>query len=445
MVTNNNERRHYTMNAWTFLFIFACFVCFHVNCEEKKSHVVDISYESVTELQHLLLQNYSKDFRPIHNQGKQVVIHVFWELHGINAFNEVTGEFVTSSRFTTAWVNEMMKWDQSLYNTSYIILNSANIWIPVLAFDNPTGSTDIRKEYEHGTIRCTPKGNHFFAVAIRTSTICEPDMRLYPFDRHNCTIIIYTPDYLIHEIALIPLILTDVSKLIVVSQWEATNFYSYNDDTTDYSRLAFGIEFKRKPEFVIFNLLAPVVLLCLLNITVFLLPPQSGERVSFSVTMFLSFSVYMTLISEKLPVTNPVSIFTRYLICNVTYSALILFFTVIGLRFHLAEDENEILYGCLQRLIKAVYLIFFLCGRRRRQKEDDHQVALDNKSADTVSTTDSLPPVLPENHRDLNKDKNVGDILMKDFGRLIDKFCLVFFLMMIVAGNLTFVLYIALS
>ncbi|XP_033759563.1 neuronal acetylcholine receptor subunit alpha-6-like [Pecten maximus] len=425
------------------LVLYACFICY-AQCEEK-IFSSNISYESVIELQDLLLKNYSKDFRPIQKQAEAIVIQVNWELRSINGFNEVAGELVTSSRFINVWKNEMMQWNTSVYHASYIILNSEKVWNPVLALDNPTGEDDIKSEYKEGTIRCNADGYHFLTVAVQTRTSCEPNMRLYPFDHHNCTLKIYSPEFFIGEMKLIPSVYTKVESLQQDSQWEATDIYAYNDDTVMYSRPAFGISFKRKPEFIIINLLTPIVLLCFLNLAVYILPPQSGERVSFSVTMFLSFSVYMTLISEKMPVTNPVSIFTQYLVCNVGYSAFILFTTVVGLRFHLVQEDEEMMPGCVSKFVRFLSCACSATVKSQYDINKDFPIASNGTMTDVVSRNDVMPPVVSMTNGHSKKDQAVRNMLKKDFGKLIDRICLVVLSSTLVIGNITFVMYFALS
>jgi uncharacterized membrane protein len=47
---------------------------------------------------------------------------------------------------------------------------------------------------------------------------------------------------------------------------------------------------------------------------VFLLPVESGERTSFSFTLLLTLIVFMTMVSDRLPSSNDISIFNMYLL-----------------------------------------------------------------------------------------------------------------------------------
>ena len=52
------------------------------------------------------------------------------------------------------------------------------------------------------------------------------------------------------------------------------------------------------------NTIVPVVMLSLLNVLVFLLPASSGEKMALAVTVLLSFTVYLSIISEVMPKTS---------------------------------------------------------------------------------------------------------------------------------------------
>ncbi|XP_069103849.1 acetylcholine receptor subunit alpha-like [Argopecten irradians] len=254
---------------------------------------------------------------------------------------------------------------------------------------------------------------------------------LYPFDRHNCTIKLSSIDYTVDELSLTPTSSSTTLSLDDISQWEVIGFYKYNGTTLLSSVVVFGVNFQRKPEFIIVNLLPPIILLCFLNLAVFFLPPQSGERVSFSVTMFLSFSVYMTLITEKLPITNPVSIFTKYRMCNVGYSALILFTTVIGLRLHMSESNERI----------PVWLEKIICSRSNAKMNGYN---IDPKSCNAPNVPNARSSCV-DTVKKLQIEDGAVLVTLKDIGIMLDKVFFGFFLSVLVAANIVYTVYIASS
>lgn len=60
---------------------------------------------------------------------------------------------------------------------------------------------------------------------------------------------------------------------------------------------------RRRPLFYTVNLLLPSIFLMVMDVVGFYLPPDSGERVSFKVTLLLGYSVFLIIVSDTLPAT----------------------------------------------------------------------------------------------------------------------------------------------
>ncbi|KAH3697947.1 hypothetical protein DPMN_085459 [Dreissena polymorpha] len=68
--------------------------------------------------------------------------------------------------------------------------------------------------------------------------------------------------------------------------------------------IIFDVYLKRKPTYVVNNIILPLIVLIALNGCVFLLPERSGEKIGFAVTVFLSFMVFATIVQATLPVNS---------------------------------------------------------------------------------------------------------------------------------------------
>lgn len=60
---------------------------------------------------------------------------------------------------------------------------------------------------------------------------------------------------------------------------------------------------RRRPLFYTVSLLLPSIFLMVMDIVGFYLPPDSGERVSFKITLLLGYSVFLIIVSDTLPAT----------------------------------------------------------------------------------------------------------------------------------------------
>ena len=96
------------------------------------------------------------------------------------------------------------------------------------------------------------------------------------------------------------------SLILSLSQTEARH-YSYPSTYRlgwKHTGTTFVVHLRRKRTFYILNTIIPVVMLSLLNVLVFILPADCGERMALAVTVLLSFTVYLGIISDSMPKTS---------------------------------------------------------------------------------------------------------------------------------------------
>ena len=67
------------------------------------------------------------------------------------------------------------------------------------------------------------------------------------------------------------------------------------------SYISIDIKMKRRPAFAVINIVLPMIFMVVLNLLVFVLPVESGERLSYSITVLLAIAVFMTLVGDNLP------------------------------------------------------------------------------------------------------------------------------------------------
>ena len=128
------------------------------------------------------------------------------------------------------------------------------------------------------------------------------------------------------------------------------------------SRARYFFRLERKPQYVIINIIMPILFLNLLNVLVFLLPAESGERVSYSVTVLLSIAVFMTIVSDALPRTSePLPVISYLLLGSFIVSSAITVITVLNLHlFNKKESE------AVPTWLVKVYHSPLLCGWKHR-------------------------------------------------------------------------------
>ena len=99
------------------------------------------------------------------------------------------------------------------------------------------------------------------------------------------------------------------------------------------------------------TIIIPTLLFCLLNPLVFLLPVDSGDRISLSMTILLSYAIFLTLVSSSIPATsNPMCVLLLVLIIIIMISGIIAVFAIITLKYY--HDDEYNLGKCSMVLIR---------------------------------------------------------------------------------------------
>lgn len=105
----------------------------------------------------------------------------------------------------------------------------------------------------------------------------------------------------------------------------------------------FVLNLERKPGYFIVNMIIPILILSLLNGLVFLLPADSGERVGYAITAFLTFAVFLSMVADNLPkASEPMSMLCYFLTLMLCLSAVSTIVTIFVLRVHHQHEESEV-------------------------------------------------------------------------------------------------------
>ena len=122
------------------------------------------------------------------------------------------------------------------------------------------------------------------------------------------------------------------------SEWEM-----YNMTSTIHNSwfLQFDVYVKRKPLFLCITLVLPIILVSIVNLFVFTLPIGSGERTSFSVTLFLTFVIVATTVADSLLHGNQMSIFSIILVIRLVVSSMTTIMAIATISFHYDDGRDS--------------------------------------------------------------------------------------------------------
>ena len=197
-------------------------------------------------------------------------------------------------------------------------------------------------------------------------------------------------------------------------EWELTSTSVINETFNSASYLTYTLNIKRRPGYFLINMVIPIVILGLLNGLVFLLPADSGERVGYAVTAFLTFAVFLTMVSENLPpASQPMSLLCYFLTLMLVMSALSTVITIMTLRVYHQNESTKI-----PKWIKHITSLL-TCRKCKKWRGD--------KAIPEVEPDPIEDPEIDEPPK-LNYDYDLDDIQWKTVGGVLDAFFFILFI-----------------
>nr|KAG5685446.1 hypothetical protein BaRGS_032913 [Batillaria attramentaria] len=200
-------------------------------------------------------------------------------------------------------------------------------------------------------ISVTNDGKIIWEPGIVTETSCAVNIGKYPFDTQICDIRYLTWMHTNRTLTVEPEFdVINLEAQLPNGEWDITEtearYYSYPSTYRlgwKHTGVTFVVHLRRKRTFYILNTIIPVVMLSLLNVLVFILPADCGERMALAVTVLLSFTVYLGIISDNMPKTSEsLSLLAVYLTTLLAVSTLSVGCAGLVLNIHHRDPRHPV-------------------------------------------------------------------------------------------------------
>ncbi|XP_025076409.1 neuronal acetylcholine receptor subunit beta-2-like isoform X2 [Pomacea canaliculata] len=324
--------------------------------------------DDVARLHSDLFSTYKRVIPPVFNQTHAVKVRLslfLLMIHDLDMKNQV---LTTSGWVNMQWDDEFLTWDPSKYGgVEEITVAQKSVWLPDLLVEN-TAQNFAELGSDSMLVSIAHTGHMSWEPGILTKTICEVNIGKYPFDFQSCEIKFLTWMHTNKTLDVQPgSDSVGLDACIPNGEWDITQavaepyFYpsTYRPGTA-HTGVTFRIRLHRKRTFYVLNTIIPVVMLSLLNVLVFLLPASSGEKMALAVTVLLSFTVYLSIISEVMPKTSEsISILAVYLTLLLSLSTLSVLSSGVVMNMIHQEADRPV----------PTYLKCLLCCRRRQIRD----------------------------------------------------------------------------
>uniref|UniRef100_A0A8D0EHY1 5-hydroxytryptamine receptor 3A n=1 Tax=Strix occidentalis caurina TaxID=311401 RepID=A0A8D0EHY1_STROC len=253
-------------------------------------------------LAHSLLAHYQKGTRPVRDWRTTTTVAIDLMVYAILSVDEKNQVLTTYIWYRQHWMDEFLRWDPAHFdNLTHISLPVESIWVPDILINE---FVDVGKSPHVPYVYVGHHGEVQNLKPIQVMTACSLDIYNFPFDVQNCSLTFTS--WLHHSERRDPaagglggsgqdLIWFDRSVFMNQGEWELLYVLSRFQE--------FSVVIRRRPLFYTVSLLLPSIFLMVMDIVGFYLPPNSGERVSFKITLLLGYSVFLIIVSDTLPAT----------------------------------------------------------------------------------------------------------------------------------------------
>ncbi|XP_062582506.1 neuronal acetylcholine receptor subunit alpha-9-like [Saccostrea cucullata] len=326
-------------------------------------------------------KTYNSLIFPRNNFNKTIEVDINFSLIAITELNEIAGTLEVIGILTLTWYDELVddSYDSDAHGKfSEIAIPHRFVWKPPVSLFNsasaivPVGDDSNYVRMYRITDPTDPYNNHGkmeWRPGVVTKTGCVVDVAYFPFDRQTCNITFTHWGYSEKEVVFVPTASSlDLRDYAPSDEWTLSNTKLIVETLDGGSFVKMEITLARKPTYYLVNFFLPIIILGILNALVFVLPLESGERVGYSVTAFLAFAVYLSLIADGMPRTSePMAILSYFLMSMVVVSAVATIITIFTLRVYL-KDEDDPVPSCL-----ALFIACLNCRVCRRDDDDEEE------------------------------------------------------------------------
>ncbi|XP_041627348.1 acetylcholine receptor subunit beta isoform X4 [Vulpes lagopus] len=267
-------------------------------------------------LREKLFLGYDSSVRPAREVGDSVGVSVGLSLAQLISLNEKDEEMSTKVYLDLEWTDYRLSWDPAEYEgIDSLRITAGSVWLPdVVLLNNNDGNFDVALDLNvvvssEGSVRWQPPGLY------RSS--CSIQVTYFPFDWQNCTMVFSSYSYDSSEVSLHTGLGPDRQELQEVhihegtfienGQWEIIHKPSRlvqppvdprRGGEGQRQEVTFYLIIRRKPLFYLVNVIAPCILITLLAIFVFYLPPDADKvpETSLSVPIIIKYLMFTMIL-----------------------------------------------------------------------------------------------------------------------------------------------------
>ncbi|XP_054476874.1 neuronal acetylcholine receptor subunit alpha-7-like isoform X3 [Anoplopoma fimbria] len=326
-----------------------------------------------------LLRDYNPMERPVANDSQSLTVQFSFTLMQVMDVDEKNQILTTNAWLQMQWYDHYLQWNQSEYpGVKNLRFTPDQVWTPdILLYNSAHDKFDAT--FKTNVLVNSSGFCEYLPPGIFVST-CTVDVRWFPFDIQRCELKFgsWTFDGWLLDLQMKE---ADVSGYMTNGEWDLVEVPGgrhevfYDCCPEPYPDVTFVVTLRRRTLFYALNLLLPCVLLSSMTLVVFLLPANSGEKISLG----------------------------QYFVSTMVIVGMSVVATVFVLQFHHHSPNS----GHMPRWVHLVLLQWVPWFLRMKRPGEGAEPPLSSCQVDsqsktlssptTTTTTNTIPTPVPSN------------------------------------------------
>merc|ERR1712203_945383 len=242
---------------------------------------------------------------------------------------------------------------------------SQDIWLPdIVLYNNADGNYEVTIMTKailnwNGKVNWNPPAIY--------KSYCGIDVEFFPFDEQECWMKFgsWTYDGFMLDLRHMNQLPTndsigiamDLRDFYISTEWDVMEVPAQRNEKyypcceEPYPDIVFSLKLRRKTLFYTVNLIIPCVGISFLSVLVFYLPSDSGEKVSLSISILLSLTVFFLLLAEIIPPTSlVVPLLGKFVLFTMILDTFSICVTVVVLNVHFRSPQTHTMAPWVRRV-----------------------------------------------------------------------------------------------
>ncbi|XP_061196037.1 acetylcholine receptor subunit alpha-like [Saccostrea echinata] len=251
-----------------------------------------------------LFENYSSMIKPRKNQSEVVHVNFYFTINSVQEVEERMQYISFFGWFNVQWYDEFLTWNHTQNSgLEMITVPYQKLWTPDISMWYT--EKGIHGLEPHPYVTVSSNGHVTWYPGGKIILSCDIKVSRFPFDEQQCEIIVSAWQVTDWVQKLVPKSRTDDDSKIISQNGEwifvKFTFTIVYEPEFHLTTVVYVLHFIRRYLYIVLTIFVPIIILAVLNSLTFFVPVHSGERITYSLTLFLTFTVFLTLFEETMP------------------------------------------------------------------------------------------------------------------------------------------------